>query len=70
MELTRKRFEEIAGIIKKSFRDIEEELKKYPPSLTTESANRIFCNNFASWLSTENPRFNKDKFMNACMVKD
>jgi len=77
-ELTRQHFEEIVRIIKNSVNNIETltstagtgvYLDSEKRERVKEITNDILCNNFADWLSTTNPGFDRSKFMDACIVE-
>jgi hypothetical protein len=63
--MTRKAFKLIAETIRllPSFETFQEDGKRYPTDVVNFSA---ICHRFAEALRTTNPRFDADRFINAC----
>ena len=55
---SKRHFEKIAELIKDSSESVDD----------SKRVNTIFCGDFAAYLETTNPRFDKEKFLNACEV--
>lgn len=68
-ELTRQHFKEIAETIKRVVREIDKKIKQ-DGKIKKEELNRTICNMFADYLATTNPRFDRSRFMEACLIKE
>ena len=63
--LTRKVFEQVAASVKKSVDKADETLDANLYGFAAEMANEL-----ADYFQKENPRFDRDRFFNACGLRD
>ena len=70
MTWSREHYEAIAKILKNYWQDEQLSLSgKQAIQLQAIKQNETQCNKFANFLEGTSPRFNRDRFMNACVVK-
>ena len=60
---TKKHFEKIAEIIKKIPVKLEIECEDIP---IAEKTRNLIANDLADWFQSENPKFNRERFLKAC----
>lgn len=64
MVWSKEHFEEVARVVKNNTEDLDIELME-----ARREAVEGLCNRFANSFEQKNPKFDKAKFMNACVVE-